>query len=234
MRRKSKPDFFCSACKAPLTEKDISRATAIRRYDQVYCLEHFNELFPDECPGHPGTVATTRCSLCGRLVCENCIIELAGKLFCASCKPAVVGEFITGQPAKPPRIRRFFKPFRLIKRVARRFKPPPEKVPLTVREIRKHYTAHDMLTLAVACLVLPIAGSIFTFITFLRYRSSIKKLRSGETSEEVRSELDRQALAAAGKVYLSLFLALAALILWIYIIYYIFFSGTYDPGSFAR
>ena len=111
MLRKRKPDFFCYECRAGITEKDIESGQAVRRYDRVYCLEHFNELFPDECPGHPGTEATEKCSLCGRLVCENCIIELADKKFCAACKPAVIGEFITGQPATPPRIKRFFKPF---------------------------------------------------------------------------------------------------------------------------
>lgn len=109
------PQFFCPVCQDAFTEDDISRGIAVRRHDEVYCREHFIERFPSECLAHPGTLVSIRCQYCGQHVCENCIIDLAGKKVCQKCKPAVIGSLITGKPpAKPPRhMRRLWHPVRI-------------------------------------------------------------------------------------------------------------------------
>jgi hypothetical protein len=102
-------------CHDGFTKDDIARGIAIRRYDEVYCRGHFIEKFPSECLYHPGTLVSMRCQYCGQQVCENCIIDLAGKKVCQKCKPAVIASLITGKPpAKPPRhMRRLWHPVRI-------------------------------------------------------------------------------------------------------------------------
>ncbi len=115
MTESETPEFFCPVCHNGFTEDDIVRGIAIRRYDEVYCREHFIEKFPSECLYHPGTLISIRCQYCGQQVCENCIIDLAGKKVCQRCKPAVIASLITGKPpAKPPRhMRRLWHPVRI-------------------------------------------------------------------------------------------------------------------------
>ena len=121
MSEPQKQRFFCSLCGSEISENDILSGAAIRRFHEIYCLEHFNEKFPDECLSHPGTAVTTQCSHCGRWACDDCFVELAGKKVCHQCKPAILGELITGQPALVVEKRkRGFRPFRIGRDVIRR------------------------------------------------------------------------------------------------------------------
>ena len=123
MAEMEKEQFYCAVCKRPVTRRDIDRGAAVVRFGEVLCLEHFDELYPDECISHPGEKVTTQCDYCGRWACDNCFIEIDGKKVCRQCKPAVVGEFITGKEARP-----------IME------KPPPFKQPdsETAKELYKH------------------------------------------------------------------------------------------------
>lgn len=39
-----------------------------------------------ECRNHPGVEATGRCAGCAEAFCSNCLVEIGGKPYCASCK----------------------------------------------------------------------------------------------------------------------------------------------------
>ena len=118
MQKEPAPQFYCPVCRAGITQNDIDSGAAIRRYHEVYCLEHFREKFPDECEGHPGTPVTAQCGQCGRWVCDDCLIDLAGEKVCAKCKPARIGEIITGQPAAQV-VRKRWKPLTMGKNAIR-------------------------------------------------------------------------------------------------------------------
>ena len=96
----SEKRYFCPACGIGLTEDDIKIGDAIRRFKEVYCIEHFQQKFPNECLNHPGTVATNECARCGARVCDNCIVNLADEKICASCKPDRLVEITTGNCAQ--------------------------------------------------------------------------------------------------------------------------------------
>ena len=91
-------EYYCSVCNAVITEDDILDGLAVRRFQEVYCFDHFKKRFPDECEDHPGMRVTVKCSSCGKWVCSDCAIELAGSTVCTRCKALRVYELRTGAP----------------------------------------------------------------------------------------------------------------------------------------
>jgi hypothetical protein len=165
--------FFCPVCHDGFTEDDIARGIAIRRYDD--CRRHFVEKFPSECTAHPGTLVSARCQYCGQHVCENCIIELAGRKVCQKCKPAIIGSLITGKPpAKPPRhIRRLWHPVRIgkgllnllarrrRKRLIREFYEAEGQAPGRKASPSPEETRMQLLFLLGFLSFIPVAGLVF-------------------------------------------------------------------------
>lgn len=45
-----------------------------------------------ECKNHPGTAAIDRCSGCAETFCFNCLVEIQGGKYCASCKWMLVQD----------------------------------------------------------------------------------------------------------------------------------------------
>ncbi len=41
-----------------------------------------------ECASHPGADAVRKCSRCGKLLCQVCLVEVAGEHYCSGCLPA--------------------------------------------------------------------------------------------------------------------------------------------------
>jgi hypothetical protein len=98
--------FVCSVCHTAFTQRDIDHGLAAIRHGEVLCIEHFEEKYPDECVNHPGSKATEKCDQCGRMVCKDCIIELAGETACPKCKPVRMAEIFTGRQIEPPGARK--------------------------------------------------------------------------------------------------------------------------------
>jgi hypothetical protein len=48
-----------------------------------------------QCKNHPAKAAVDRCAGCFESFCANCLVEIQGKKYCASCKTLVV----RGQPS---------------------------------------------------------------------------------------------------------------------------------------
>ncbi len=44
-----------------------------------------------DCHYHPGKESTKTCDICGKYICDDCAIELAGKTYCKSCLENLVG-----------------------------------------------------------------------------------------------------------------------------------------------
>jgi hypothetical protein len=42
------------------------------------------------CKNHPNVPAANRCSACAEAFCDNCLVEVAGKKYCSSCKVMAV------------------------------------------------------------------------------------------------------------------------------------------------
>ena len=45
-----------------------------------------------QCKNHPDLAAAAHCAGCAESYCENCIVELAGQHYCASCKILAIGD----------------------------------------------------------------------------------------------------------------------------------------------
>ena len=43
-----------------------------------------------ECKNHPGVVAVNRCAGCAEPYCNNCLVAVGGKSYCAACKSMAV------------------------------------------------------------------------------------------------------------------------------------------------
>ena len=78
--------YVCPVCQTGFTEDDLEEGRALRRAGEVYCPEHFLQAFPWECVNHPGTTGTGICTNCGRVVCDDCTIDIAHHRICAACK----------------------------------------------------------------------------------------------------------------------------------------------------
>jgi len=39
-----------------------------------------------ECKNHPGVAVIDRCAGCAEAFCQNCLVEIGGQKYCASCK----------------------------------------------------------------------------------------------------------------------------------------------------
>jgi len=153
---------------------------------------------PQWCAYHPGVEAVAKCDLCGKPVCENCFIDLAGKKACPDCKPAIIGEFITGETAQPVR-KRIWKPFRIGRNVIKRLreqrhdrffkdlpvpeyesvkpeKPDPKELyKQWLRETAKESTiGEEIFWVGVLSLVLILAVPI-VWLLYLKYRRDVKK-----------------------------------------------------------
>ncbi len=98
---KEQHEYFCAACGGGIEEKEFKSGKAIRRKDKAYCRKCFKKAFPDECEAHPGVKATVRCSVCRRMCCENCVIEIAGKQVCSRCKDWALGKLADGEELEP-------------------------------------------------------------------------------------------------------------------------------------
>jgi hypothetical protein len=91
----------CNVCKAPLPEWELASGEAATCPD---CgTEHRVKIFPAAlqivpsirlelaaegeaaCFDHPGSRAAAACALCGRFVCNLCVLELMGSKYCPSC-----------------------------------------------------------------------------------------------------------------------------------------------------
>jgi len=101
MEEPQEAQFVCSVCHAAFTQRDIERKLAVIRHGEVLCIDHFEEKYPDECLNHPGAQATEKCDQCGRMVCKDCIIELAGETACPKCKTLRMAEIFTGRQIEP-------------------------------------------------------------------------------------------------------------------------------------
>ncbi|MDO5848165.1 MAG: hypothetical protein Q4P18_01370 [Methanobrevibacter sp.] len=44
-----------------------------------------------ECQNHPGRESTKTCDICGKSICDECSIELAGQTYCKDCLENIVG-----------------------------------------------------------------------------------------------------------------------------------------------
>jgi hypothetical protein len=44
------------------------------------------------CRNHPEAGATTRCTGCAESFCPNCVVELAGQMYCGACKVMAIGN----------------------------------------------------------------------------------------------------------------------------------------------
>ncbi len=233
MQEKRKPDFFCPVCQAGISEDDIREGAAIRRYHEVYCREHFREKFPDECENHPGTLVTAQCDQCGRWVCDDCLIDLAGEKVCQRCKPARIGEIITGQPATQV-VRKRWKPLTMgkdaIRRVGaklfrQRYKSEPvDQDGLLEKRPAPHEKRYElpgwqetqldlprqMLAAALYTMLIPFA-SVSVILTYLKYKPLF----------------DRGILSGRRTALTAYYLAVTSVILWpIIICLIIILAGT--------
>ena len=43
-----------------------------------------------DCKNHPGVMAVNRCAGCAEPFCNNCLVDVGGKSYCASCKTMAV------------------------------------------------------------------------------------------------------------------------------------------------
>jgi hypothetical protein len=94
-------EYFCTACGDAIAEADFEAGKAIRREEKAYCRKCFRKAFPEECEAHPGVKATVRCSVCRRMCCENCVIEIAGKHVCSRCKGWALNKLADGEDLTP-------------------------------------------------------------------------------------------------------------------------------------
>jgi len=195
MAKNESPQYFCPVCHDGFTEDEIARGIAIRRHDEVYCREHFIDKFPSECIAHPGTLISIRCQYCGQQVCENCIIELAGKIVCQKCKPAVMASLITGKPPAMPlrHMRRFWHPVRIgkgllnllarrrRKRIIREFYEAEGQIPGATPHRSPEETRIYILLLLGFLSYFPVAGLFFGLFAIGYYwkASSDNKLKRG-------------------------------------------------------
>lgn len=93
--------YFCAACGDAITEADFKAGEAIHREDKAYCRKCFRKTYPDECEMHPGVEVSVRCSVCMRMYCENCVIEIAGKQVCSRCKDWALDKLADGEELTP-------------------------------------------------------------------------------------------------------------------------------------
>lgn len=45
-----------------------------------------------DCKNHPGVMATNRCAGCAEPFCNNCVVNIQGQPYCASCKTMTVAN----------------------------------------------------------------------------------------------------------------------------------------------
>lgn len=45
-----------------------------------------------DCKNHPGVMATNRCAGCAEPFCDNCLVNIQGQSYCASCKSMAVAN----------------------------------------------------------------------------------------------------------------------------------------------
>ena len=56
-----------------------------------------------QCRNHPGKLAMARCTGCAESFCDNCLVEVGGLRYCASCKAmAVQGQPVVAEVATIP------------------------------------------------------------------------------------------------------------------------------------
>ena len=92
--------YFCPECGKGFSQRQMEGGAAIRRNGDAYCPKCFRNRFPDECEFHPGTSLSVLCSVCGRMSCENCVIEIEGRTVCWRCKDRVLNS-LTGDGRWP-------------------------------------------------------------------------------------------------------------------------------------
>lgn len=95
---------YCCICGAVTVEEDSGGSRAVERDGKAYCLKCFRREFPDECEAHPGSKLTAQCFVCNSMCCENCVIEIAGKLVCSRCKDWALERIRNGLPLITPEV----------------------------------------------------------------------------------------------------------------------------------
>lgn len=51
-----------------------------------------------DCRTHPGTAAVATCAGCAESYCSNCLVDIRGARYCASCKSMAVTTPVAGEP----------------------------------------------------------------------------------------------------------------------------------------
>ena len=54
-----------------------------------------------ECYYHPERESTDTCAICGKSICKECGLELAGKIYCKDCLEKIVGLGVENKAAQP-------------------------------------------------------------------------------------------------------------------------------------
>src|SRR5687768_274498 len=52
----------------------------------MYESRHCRRARPMNCKTHPSVAALDRCAGCAEPFCQNCLVEIRGQKYCASCK----------------------------------------------------------------------------------------------------------------------------------------------------
>jgi hypothetical protein len=95
-------EHYCCICGGGVAEEDSGNNRAVERKGKTYCRNCFRREFPNECEFHPGEKLSAVCSLCKRMYCENCVIEIQGQLVCPECKEWALKCIEDGGPLEPP------------------------------------------------------------------------------------------------------------------------------------
>jgi hypothetical protein len=76
-----------------LNTEPFSGKTTVRRGESMQAFQ---------CKNHPDVTATGRCAGCAEAFCQNCLVQVAGQNYCASCKMMVVqGKPMYEQATRP-------------------------------------------------------------------------------------------------------------------------------------
>ena len=55
-----------------------------------------------ECYYHPSRESTDVCAICGKSICKECGLEIAGKVYCKDCLEKIIGLSMDNAPKQEP------------------------------------------------------------------------------------------------------------------------------------
>ena len=55
-----------------------------------------------ECYYHPSVEGTDVCAICGKSICKECGLEIAGKVYCKDCLEKIGGLSVENTPQEKP------------------------------------------------------------------------------------------------------------------------------------